>query len=99
MPETKHSPGPWQDCEHSSDDKHDGHLIVDAFGYNVANIWHRQFAAPADRIAEQDSNARLIAAAPELLEALKGFLHADPDVFRAELAAALAAIAKAEGRS
>ena len=43
------------------------------------------------------ANARLIAAAPDLLAALEGFLHADPDVFGDELAAARAAIAKARG--
>lgn len=35
----------------------------------------------------------------DLLAALKGFLHADPDVFATELAAAKAAIRKAEGMS
>lgn len=39
-----------------------------------------------------------LAAAPDLLSALRGFLHADADVFRDELAAAHAAIAKAEVR-
>lgn len=33
---------------------------------------------------------------PALVAALKGFLHADPDVFRDEFAAARAVIAKAE---
>ena len=40
---------------------------------------------------------QLFAAAPDLLAALKMFLHADPDVFKVELAAAKAAIAKATG--
>ena len=45
------------------------------------------------------ANARLIAAAPELYEALKAFMFADGhDDFEDEWPAARAAIAKAEGR-
>ncbi len=46
-----------------------------------------------ERCVEEAKAAAAVSA--ELVAALRGFLHADPDVFRTELAAALAAIAKA----
>jgi hypothetical protein len=53
-----------------------------------------------DHQAEAEANARLIAAAPELLEALKGLLEVTEENYdnRHEVEAALHAIAKAEGR-
>ena len=71
MSQPKHTPGPWHNTEHFSDDKHDGHLIVSDGGCNVANIWHAKHIATPDRIAEQDANAKLIAAAPEMYAALE----------------------------
>lgn len=51
-------------------------------------------------VEEMWANARLIAAAPELLEALKGLLEVTEENYdnRHEVEAALHAIAKAEGR-
>jgi hypothetical protein len=46
--------------------------------------------------AEDDANARLIAAAPEMLEALQSLTH--PMASDEDLQNALAVIAKAEGR-
>ena len=60
-----------------------------------------------EKVREQEANARLIAAAPDLLEALKSLVeygegNEDPDVFPEEhlrLNSARAAIAKVEGKS
>jgi len=56
-----------------------------------------------DNVDEQDANAHLIAAAPELLTALRGLigLHDDPTPYDSAttISAARVAIAKAEGRS
>lgn len=87
---TKHTPGPW-----AIDAGLDGAVIYNGSG-TIANV-------PEDLLASS-FNARLIAAAPELLEALIGLLNApDPDEvgdatprFRAVMKAH-AAIAKAYG--
>jgi hypothetical protein len=95
-----HTPGPWtiwkvsdrkwNICEPETDKRHSHFASV-----NVGNFWHE----------EGKANARLIAAAPELLEALKWTLArvqrmaphqaAEGDAALYEIAAALAAIAKA----
>jgi hypothetical protein len=53
----------------------------------------------ADTLAELDADRRLIAAAPDLLDALKTLLFAadDSQSYDAALVSARAAIAKAEG--
>ena len=67
-------------------------LQINSGNHTIATVYHR-------------TDARLIAAAPELLEALRDVLHlAHPDKakstedFAARLTTARAAIAKAEGR-
>lgn len=84
----KHTPGTWQ-VSHQREDL----ILVGTDAQNVAEMIH-----DAVDLDEIEANARLISAAPELLAALKGFLHADPDVFADELAAARAAIAKVQGK-
>ena len=86
-----HTPGPWYVAELCAN-----RIKVESHqdGY-VAEVWRYG--------ADGDANARLISAAPELLEALKGLLShleswkiletADGDIARTR-----AAIAKAEGR-
>lgn len=58
----KHTPGPW---------KHDGEIIYSG-NYTLNNGWtnHATIAKVEDR-ANWEANARLIAAAPDLLDALK----------------------------
>ena len=63
-------------------------VVRDSDGNTVATCEHEWKAKGV---------ARALNGYPALLEALKGFLHADPDVFRDELAAARRAIAKATG--
>ena len=63
MSEPKHTPGPWRwDGKYCGD-------IVDADGYSVAGIME------LEEVAETDSNARLIAAAPDLLAACVEFVR------------------------
>ena len=65
--QAQHTSGPWENLEHFSESKHDGHLIVGPNGWGIAKIWHDD-RLPAGEI---DANARLIASAPELLAALE----------------------------
>ena len=58
----EHTPGPWG-CVHTSYHCHDYRLTQ-------PNGTHLPFNAPCNDHSEQRANARLIAAAPELLEAL-----------------------------
>ena len=90
----KHTPGPWRywAC------KVDSRLQPPMYDYaQFANPHEHVFRAPLRYLREED--ARLIAAAPELLEALKA---AEPYLRHANVAynvyvQARAAIAKAEG--
>lgn len=77
-PETtsKHTPGPW----HLSNLSHRYvryRLSTDATGYNICDM--DVFGGPPD---EKEANARLIAAAPELLEALEQICNLERRAFR-----------------
>ena len=96
MAETQHTPGPW------AYDDEDG--TISAHGGVVAETSH------SDYTLKQDArNAGLIAAAPDMLEALRDLTAAyrsarvalgyDEDGESDSLELAEAAIAKAEGRS
>lgn len=89
---TKHTPGPWSFYDDSNDGKTNRIEIV-AIGKTVARIYH---SVPAEDLP----NARLIAAAPDLLWALE-FLVAGIEGGVSEtyipLVTARAAIAKATG--
>lgn len=80
----QHTPGPWSE--------HDGQIYAenDPKGRTFALIPYY------DREPEQDANARLIAAAPELLAALR-WVIGDDSSDEPCIVAARAAIAKAEG--
>ena len=93
--ETKHTPGPW---------KLDGGIMAKLEGHDVQitcisrTHWCGNMTAEEKRLeaifsAQEPANARLIAAAPELLEALKNLVTFPLGTFQVE--AALAAIAKA----
>lgn len=104
MKETKHTPGPWYKdiCgriwrRHPSDlYEYGGGVAGDK---PIATVW-RGWYGEEEAGFPLEANARLIAAAPELLEALKALLklHDDGDYDGPDPAElALAAIAKAEG--
>ena len=104
MPDSKFVPGPWvsetQVCE-------DGGLAVIAVlpeaerdGFTTPTrgmvAWVNAGVGACETDAQTIATARLIAAAPDLLEALKGVLRV-ADRKTVEFDAARAAIAKAEG--
>jgi hypothetical protein len=64
----KHTPGPWVFYDDSNDGKTNRIEIV-AIGKTIAHIYH---SVPQEDVP----NARLIAAAPDLLEALKNAAEA-----------------------
>lgn len=65
--EIKHTPGPWAHYDDSRDRKTNRHEIA-AMGKTVCHIYHS--------VPEQDAaNARLIAAAPDLLAVAQFFLR------------------------
>jgi len=98
MNEAKHTPGPWH---------------LEEMGYNSSSYYIRGSSESGDRLTigkgavahiprstanPMEANARLIAAAPELLEALIECLECEFAVTdRAAIAKAEAAIAKATG--
>ena len=93
-----HTQGPWQIQfwnDSSRPSRRDTPVITtgkDAIG-ELFNLWDED---GEDREAERLANARLIAAAPEMLEALQSLTH--PMASDEDLQNALAVIAKAEGR-
>ena len=102
---SKHTPGPWE-----IDNERDEAICVwkrggeGAISGVIATVRTTTWCHNEQQ-DEQRGNARLIAAAPELLEALKACdlqllqSNNDSDYAREAHEAALAAIAKAEGRS
>jgi hypothetical protein len=91
MSTTSHTAGPWK-------------AVAGLYNWNVTtSAKPRTFnicTINADR-AEQDANARLIAAAPDLLAALKAMMVTESelrDVNCTVMQNAFAALAKAEGR-
>ena len=84
-----HTPGPW-----TASDERRGIFEIIHDGDLLAQVWGVRPAGDGDLPAE--ANARLIAAAPELLEACQeALVWADNAGLKGRLAAA---IAKAEGR-
>ena len=102
MIKTKHTPGPWSinraAATHVQDARERGIAACGGYYSTDAKL------AMAD--GEQEANARLIAAAPELLDALRGLLAArdsttmgrERELYEEWIPKARAAVAKAEGR-
>ena len=95
---SKHTPGPW-----TAIIEKDGEHVVDTY---VVDVDEDVVVRPSAKLSEPD--ARLIAAAPDLLAALRALITewdrpreipADPDWCDAIVGQARAAIAKAEGTS
>lgn len=94
----KHTPGPWTYGGQEFND------VRESDGELVAVALHLRVKKPERSIAEAKANARLIAAAPDLLEALKAIVKslADQDdegmiEHAQQMIDARAAIAKATG--
>ena len=101
---SKHTPGPWDTDERDHDEPLQNIKIKAGRHHTVCTVWIDD-APVRDFNAQQWANARLIAAAPDLLEALEGLLcwcqgyEADklnPHAF-SYIRSARAAIAKATG--
>mgnify|MGYP001013498869 CR=1 FL=1 len=92
----RHTPGPWKVVPRlSGSENHRGYQIV-----AKPKAWTIAEAIPVDHDGiEGGANARLIAAAPELLQALQNLVSDidDGTVYGQRLAQAHAAIAKATG--
>ena len=87
---SKHTPGPWRDGGPSAIG---GWPVVGTGRGRI--ICYMRYAYPID--SKTAANARLIAAAPDLLAALKNLEH-EWDGERCDMAEAQEAIAKAEGK-
>lgn len=99
----KHTPGPWRTRELSGNDHRGMGWVEDANGNDIAC-----FGAKELWLEENRANARLIAAAPELLVALeiilplaRGFVAVQPlgGANRRDIEQAAATIAKATGNA
>jgi hypothetical protein len=108
MGETKHTPGPWHVDDGTFEGIETGVYSADALICVAENGECMEMAFGDERWSVHEANARLIAAAPDLLAALSR-LHeiahgswfgddgTDSDEERAAMVAARAAIAKATG--
>lgn len=83
-----HTPGPWR-----ISDLQRNIVVAGKHSNSVATCY---IVGITDTMETAEANARLIAAAPDMLEALRGFLTIG--YYPETRAAAEAAIAKAEGR-
>lgn len=107
-----HTPGPWQ-IKNDNDPLDRRTIVANVDGDCREGVWHYTYEVIAicedeydDALPNFAANARLIAAAPDLLDALEKaairfeFIAIGSDVVRAEVGAteARAAIAKATGR-
>ena len=101
---TKHTPGPWRAEEVFPGGGPEFSIKAAGKDYHVCGCGAYQHSHPAASFTrdEGQANARLIAAAPELLEALRGMvgLHDNGTAYDSAttIAYARAAILKAEGK-
>lgn len=96
MSEAKHTPGPWATDEDDHDAPYQNINIEAGKHHTICTVWIDD-APVRDFNAEQQANARLIAAAPELLEFVKEWLGRQGTDENYMVAKARAAIAKATG--
>lgn len=108
---SKHTPGPWEveylDGEYVTDSWRALHITPARGGRSVASVWpQRSTSRGVPEIqAEDEANAALIAAAPEMLELLCDLAPEDCEIDGEEIGAEqckhcriLNVIARAEGR-
>jgi hypothetical protein len=92
----RHTPGPWQALkgEANSDERGTWGSIVEPYGFYVAAIW-----SDCQQLADEaEANARLIAAAPDLLKALREILSYTPKRNGAAWQEARALVAQIDGQ-
>ena len=103
---SKHTPGPWSIVKKAKNMSITGnvHVVADKERFPSAFVpaWDDPQKGEEDGTEEAFANARLLSAAPDLLEALKALYAATPDNEGGELGRACmiarAAISKAEGQ-
>lgn len=96
----QHTPGPWT----VSEDDSNGQAVVRGEHIEVATCWHH---CVVEIEREMRANARLIAAAPAMLEALRAMTHGLPELLESigysdeedMIGKALSAISLATGES
>jgi hypothetical protein len=95
MSESKHTPGPWywDDGYRASEDRKTWSLIG-SHGYGILSCDGEENSPQG---LNDHANARLIAAAPELLDALRDMVSDHADLSEKTLSFARAAIEKATG--
>ena len=96
MSEAKHTPGPWATDEDDHDAPYQDIKIEAGKHHTICTVWIDD-APVRDFNAEQQANARLIAASTELLEFVKEWLGRQGTDENYMVAKARAAIAKATG--
>jgi hypothetical protein len=90
----KHTPGPWSLCKHEKDrTAPEFYAVVEQEGCIVAEAHHAGL-----EWEEYEANALLLAAAPDLLQALKHIMNNAPAPVGGAKLMAERAIAKAEGK-
>lgn len=107
MADSKHTPGPWEWL--ADEDRHEADCVpvmAKDGTLQIADIFAGTVNGSDMSVDEAEANARLIAAAPDLLEALEQLAaYGDPEMDATvqlpweDVAKARAAIAKAEARS
>lgn len=102
----KFTPGPWEVRRYERDGElHDVFVQapdVNGYAYRAEILGEDEYREQSGGIARKLADASLIAAAPDMYEALEGLLKSHkPGIGQccAEADAAIAAIAKAEGRT
>lgn len=75
---TKHTPGPWSQSHRKSGNGYSTTEVYCAAGQTIATLAWYPVPTPTGTTTSREANARLIAAAPDLLAALQ-------DLFGAEL--------------
>lgn len=80
----QHTPGPWVS---------DAHLVLTSDDYSIATVRSKSLTAE-----ETNANAMLMAAAPEMLEALEAIIADLTPSQRLKHLSALEAVSKARGR-
>ena len=101
MSEAKHTPGPWQ----IADENNNSCSVLLGIEHNLVACLDRQCSNTWEIVIERDemlANARLIAAAPDLLDALQRLLNAENDEYLTPIGVrnlARAAISKATGKT
>ena len=74
MPDLKFTPGPWFQSHREGNDGMYRTQVYDKNGETIASLAWYPFTVDNNTYTLRDQNAKLISAAPDLLEALKRFI-------------------------